>query len=366
MAKIRVAVLFGGRSAEHPISLRSATSVVAALSPDRYDIVPIAITPEGRWLSAPTFEDLVQEHQLIAGGRPVARLPDPTAPSLIALDGQDSETWSVDGQIDVVIPVLHGPFGEDGTIQGLLELAGLPYVGCGVLASAAAMDKDVMKRLFAQAGLTVGPYQTILRKRWLKDRDAVLDEAIDALGWPIFTKPANLGSSVGISRATDRAALEAAIDLAAHYDRKLILEAEIPGREVELSVLGNDEPMVSVPGEIRPGEAFYSFEDKYAADSKSELTIPADLPPEVVEDLQSQAVIAFKAIDGSGLARADFFVRSGDNKVIINELNTMPGFTSISMYPKLWEASGLPYEALLERLIELALERFTDRANNAQ
>ena len=358
MGKLRVGVIFGGRSSEHAISLRSATSVVANLDTSRFEVVPVAITPAGAWRAAARFEALVQDFKLLpGGGDEVFCRPEPGAPALNRADGSPIP-------LDLFFPVLHGPFGEDGTLQGLLDMKGLPYVGCGVLASAAGMDKDVMKRLFAQAGLPLGRFMTVLRSRWEGQPDAVVAEAAAALGYPIFVKPANMGSSVGVSRATDEAQLRAALTLASTYDRKLILEEAIPGREIELSVLGNDDPVVSQPGEIFIGDTFYSYDDKYSAGSQARYQIPAELDAATVAELQRQARIAFMAIDGAGLARADFFIRARDGQVIINELNTLPGFTSISMYPKMWEASGLPYGDLLTRLVDLALERHADKARN--
>jgi len=263
----------------------------------------------------------------------------------------------------VVIPVLHGTYGEDGTIQGLLEMAGVPYVGCGVLASAAGMDKIVMKQLFTAAGLVVADWDWFPRSQWETSRDDMLSRIVERLGLPVFVKPANLGSSVGISKALDAGELAAAIDEAARYDRRIVVEREVIGREVEVSVLGNDEPIASLPGEIIPGQDFYDYTDKYL-DTGSQAVIPADLPEATTRQIQHDAVAAFRAVDGAGLARVDFFVEAATGLVIINEINTMPGFTSISMFPKLWEASGISYAELIDRLIRLALERHRDKSRN--
>ena len=262
-----------------------------------------------------------------------------------------------------MLPVLHGTYGEDGTIQGLLEMAGVAYVGCGVLASAAGMDKIVMKQLFISAGLSVADWDWFPRSLWETGRDSIIARVSDGLGFPVFVKPGNLGSSVGISKARDAAELAAAIDDAARYDRRIVVEREVIGREIEVSVLGNDEPIASVPGEIIPGREFYDYADKYI-DAGSQAVIPANLPEPVKKQIQSDAIVAFRAIDGAGLARVDFFVEAGAGRIIINEINTMPGFTSISMFPKLWEASGIPYSDLIDRLIQLAIERHRDKSRN--
>ena len=324
------------------MSIRSAASVIEALDQSRYEVIPLAITREGRWLSPGE-----SVHLLPAESR--GSLSTETAVTL------SKETGSASG-VEVVFPVLHGTFGEDGTVQGLFELADVAYVGAGVLASSAGMDKDVMKRLFRERGLPCIEHVALLRDK----RHASIDELERRFGYPMFVKPANLGSSVGISKAADRDSLRKALDLAAAYDRKLVVEPAIEGRELECSVLGNDEPRASVPGEIKPAADFYSYDAKYLDDT-AELLIPAPLTGEQAREVQRLAVAAFQAVEGSGLARVDFFLEDSSGRVLLNEINTMPGFTSISMYPKLWEASGLGYADLVDRLIELAKERHAEK-----
>jgi D-alanine-D-alanine ligase len=355
---MRVGVIFGGRSGEHEVSLRSAESVINALDKSRYEVVPIGITQEGRWLISGDAKAMLPEHVMASNDQQqVAIIGDPTRQGLTRLDAGVSEP------LDVVIPVLHGTYGEDGTIQGLLEMAGVPYVGCGVLASANGMDKIVMKQLFAQAGLTVIDYEWLLRSSWEEDQDRVIKRIARSLGFPVFVKPANLGSSVGISKASSKEELRSAINDAARYDRRIIVERAVVGREIEVSILGNERPVASLPGEIITGHEFYDYEDKYI-DTASRTEVPARLPKKITERIQRDAVKAFQAIDGAGLARVDFFVERETNQVIINEINTMPGFTSISMYAKMWEASGVSYTELVDRLIALAIERHRDRARN--
>jgi D-alanine-D-alanine ligase len=343
--RIRVGVVFGGRSGEHEVSLRSAESVIRSLDTAKYDVVPIAITPEGRWLSAGKAAALLPAGEAVqnaltrGGGMAIA--PEPR---------QDQE-------IDVVFPVVHGTYGEDGTLQGLLELAGVPYVGAGVLGSAVGMDKDVMKRLLRDAGLPIGAFW-VLNSR---DADAFTRERGDGLPYPVFVKPANLGSSVGISKAHNLGELSEALALAAQFDRKLVVEQGIDAREIELSVLGNDELRVSVPGEIIPAREFYDYQAKYV-DDDSRLLIPAPLTEAQTREAQDLAVRAFRALECAGMARVDLFLERTTGRFLVNEINTLPGFTSISMYPKLWEASGLPYAELLDRLIGLALERHQEKA----
>lgn len=354
--KYRVGVLFGGRSSEHEVSLASAKNVMDALRQAGHEVVPIGITSAGRWLPR---EDAL--------ARLTTRAVDEEA------ERGDEEGWGLLPQgtpaealpaIDVIFPVLHGPYGEDGTVQGLLEMANLPYVGCGVLASACAMDKVVARQLFAQAGLPQVPYVVVMRNAWRVDPEAALRAVEAALAYPVFVKPANLGSSVGISKAHDRVELADALVVAARYDRKLLVEAAVPNaREIEVSVLGNDAPMASVPGEIVPGNEFYDYNAKYI-DDNSELRIPARLDEATVRLAQEYAVRAFRAVDGEGLARVDFLLDGRSGELFLNEINTMPGFTRISMYPKLWEASGIPYPELVDRLVQLALERYADRQEN--
>jgi D-alanine-D-alanine ligase len=349
--KTRVALLFGGRSAEHEVSCVSASHVAAAMNPDRYDVIPIGIARDGRWFIA---EGIVPgEGPLKVRGRPIAIFGPFSRASNEASSAPDLG-------IDVVFPVLHGPFGEDGTIQGMLELAGMPYVGSGVLGSAVGMDKAIMKTAFSAAGIPIARTVVIRRTEWDSSRDALLERAC-SVGFPSFTKPANLGSSVGITRCLDEAAVEAGIDTALEYDTKALVEEGIIGREIECAVLGNEDPQASVCGEIVPGRDFYDYEAKYLEPS-SKTIVPADLPPDAQETIRSYSVEAFKAVGASGLARVDFFFDEGARGVVINELNTMPGFTEISMFPKLWAASGVSYPELIDRLIELAFERHAARA----
>ncbi len=342
--KIKVGVIFGGRSGEHEVSLVSAQGVMNAMNREKYEIVPIGITKEGRWITS---------------GDPMQALQSGDWDS-------DCEIWNLGfemGDLDVVFPVLHGPYGEDGTVQGLLELADVPYVGAGVLSSALGMDKALMKTVFRAHGLPVVEYLVIKRKEWEQDRQGVMQRIEDALDYPCFIKPANLGSSVGISKVHQRSELAPALDLAARYDRKMLAEQGVNAREIEVSVLGNDEPIVSVPGEIIPCREFYDYVAKYI-DDRSELIIPADLPPETTRRIQELAIEAYLAVDCAGMARVDFLLDKDSGQVYLGELNTIPGFTPISMYPKLWEASGVPYSELIDRLIELALERHADKSRS--
>jgi D-alanine-D-alanine ligase len=345
-ARQRVLLLYGGRSAEHDVSRVTAVAVARALDPDRYDVVPVAITTDGRWLLAESAQRAIAAG---AAALPAAFPVDgDVAPAVGALD------------VDVVIPLLHGPYGEDGTVQGLLELADLPYVGSGVVGSAVAMDKVMMKRAFAAVGL---PYARTVEFRDGHDRDALVATVETELGYPCFVKPANLGSSVGVSKAHDRPELDRACDVALSYDEWIVIEDAVAGREIELAVLGDDPPTVSVPGEIRPGAEFYSYADKYEADD-AELLVPAPLTEAQVAEAQVLACRAFEACRCEAMARVDLFLRD-DDVFLVNEVNTIPGFTPISMYPRLWEATGLPYAELLDRLIALALERHARRAARA-
>jgi D-alanine-D-alanine ligase len=314
--KKRVAVIYGGRSGEHEVSLRSAQSIIDALDPEKYKVLHYLISKEGKW-----------------SPRPI--VPEPHG----------------NPEIDVVFPALHGTFGEDGTLQGLLELAGLPYVGAGVLASSVSMDKEVMKRLAKERGLPVVDY-LVFSSSELKDSDGICSK----FEFPVFVKPANLGSSVGISKAHNCVELKSALELAASFDRKVIVERSIEGREFECAVLGNEDPKASVPCEILPSREFYDYDDKYLLE-KAGTVIPADLPPEQTRELQQLAVECYRAVECEGMARVDFLLETATNRLFINEINTLPGFTSISMYPKMWEHSGLPMPKLVDRLIELALER---------
>ena len=367
---IRVGVVFGGRSSEHEVSLASAANVIEALERAGYSVVPIGITPGGRWITQGDPMRLLRKQ---AEQRALTAQPVSTPPSPAALPVHAGESWALLPntaraphltEIDVIFPVLHGPYGEDGTIQGLLEMANVPYVGCGVASSAAAMDKAMTKQLFAAAGLPQTRYLVAQRSTWEQDRDALIAQIEARLAYPLFTKPANLGSSVGINRARDRVELVAGLDAAAQYDRKLIIEEAVPhAREIEVSVLGNDTPSASVPGEIIPSRDFYDYAAKYL-DNASGLIIPAKLDPAQVTALQAMALTAFAAVDGSGLARVDFLMDGATGDIYVNEINTMPGFTRISMYPKLWEACGLSYPDLVDRLVQLALERYADRRRN--
>jgi D-alanine-D-alanine ligase len=357
--RTRVAVVFGGRSTEHAISCVSAGSVLAALDRDRYDVVAVGITPEGRWVLAPDDPALLaisgRELPSVKDGRAVALPGDPTVGGLLPLE----DGAAVLGTVDVVFPLLHGPYGEDGTIQGLLELAGVPYVGSGVLASAAAMDKAVAKPLLRTAGLTVADAVVVRQERWNRDAQACGAQA-QRLGLPVFVKPARGGSSIGISKVTDWADLARAVDDALRCDPKVLVEAAVPGREVECGVLdGGGGPQPSVPAEIRvSGDyEFYDFEAKYLDDA-TDLIVPADLPDDVTAALQDAAVTAYQALDCAGLARVDFFVGEA-GELVVNEVNTMPGFTPSSMFPRMWAASGLDYPALVDRLITSALARGT-------
>lgn len=342
MPKTRIAVLFGGRSGEHDVSIRSAASVIEALDREKYEVIPLAINREGRWLSPAESVRLL----------PPESRKSTSTDKLVTVAKEPGETSG----LDVMFPVLHGTFGEDGTIQGLLELADIPYVGAGVFASAAGMDKDAMKRLFRERGLPSVEHVALLRQ----DRQEFVERIEQQFGYPMFVKPANLGSSVGISKARDAAELRKALDVAAQFDRKIVVERAVVGREIECSVLGNDRPIASLPGEIIPGGEFYTYEAKYIEDT-SELVIPAPLTEDEVREVQKLAIAAFLAIGCTGLARVDFFLEDATGAVLLNEINTMPGFTSISMYPKLWEATGLSYPALIDRLIELALERHAEK-----
>lgn len=363
-SKLRVGVIFGGRSGEHEVSLRSAESIINALDPAKYEVVPIAITKEGRWLASSEATNLLPSAVMERADQAVALFGDPTNSGLTRF-AQDAQEESRRETLDVVFPVLHGTYGEDGTIQGLLEMADIPYVGCGVLGSAAGMDKVIMKRLFREAGLPIVAYTHFLRTRWEAGPREVEARVIEEIGFPCFVKPANLGSSVGISKADDERELHGAIELAARFDRKIIVERGVEAREIEVSVLGNDAPQASLPGEIVPASAeFYDYKAKYIDPNGARLLIPAPMPKEQIAEIQQLGVRAFQAVDGAGLGRVDFFLEKSSGKLFVNEINTMPGFTSISMYPKLWEASGLNYQHLLDRLIELALERHREKSRN--
>jgi len=344
---VRVAVLFGGRSGEHEVSLNSAANVMAALAmlPEKYEIAPIGIDREGNWLLS------AEAHQLLSQGQPLGGYEPSRALNAI---GPSSVR-----PVDVVFPVLHGPYGEDGSLQGFLEMAGLPYVGCGVLGSALAMDKVMSKRVLRDQGLPITDYVWFRSAEW---SPLVRDDVEEVCGYPCFVKPANLGSSVGVSKAHNAAELETAVQTAARFDTKIVAERAVPdAREIEVAVLGNDDPQASVPGEIVPSREFYDYAAKYV-DGTSELLIPAQLPLDLAEEIRRLALKSFQALDCSGMARVDFLLSRASGDLYLNELNTIPGFTAISMYPKLWEASGLPAEKLVDRLIQLALERHAQRS----
>jgi D-alanine-D-alanine ligase len=365
--RIRVGVLFGGRSGEHEISLISARSVMRVMDPEKYEVVPIGITKEGRWLaSGDPMAALSQGDEGLS--RPVALLGDPACRGVVFLKELEPHlARALLAQLDVVFPVLHGPYGEDGTVQGLLDLAGIPYVGAGVAASALGMDKVLFKDVMRAHGIPVVQYIVVKRKEWERDPEGVLDRVEQELGYPVFTKPANLGSSVGVNKCRNRKELARGLTDAAQYDRKLLVEAAVPqAREIEVSVLGNDDPIASVPGEIIPSREFYSYAAKYLDDGEraSQLLIPAPLPEEVAERVRELAIRAYLAVDCAGMARVDFLLSRETGELYVSELNTIPGFTAISMYPKLWEASGIPYPELIDRLIGLALERRADLARN--
>jgi len=368
--KLRVGVIFGGRSGEHEISIRSARAIVESIDRKRFDVVPIAITKEGKWLPPAHSAELLPAsvQPLLASSSTattgdVAILGDPSHKGLISLKGNDQPL--VAEKLDVVFPALHGTYGEDGTLQGLLEMADVPYVGCGVLASACGMDKVTMKSLFVQAGLPICKHVWFLRSQWRAEPEKIIRKVLRDIRVPCFVKPANLGSSVGVSRANDRQSLTKAIDLAAEYDRKIIVEEEVVAREIECAVLGNDEPKASLPGEyVVYDEAarFLDYTEKYTNTGNVSFVVPAPLTKAMTTRIQKMAIKAFQSIDGAGLARVDFFLTRNGDDLIINELNTMPGLTEVSGYPKMWQASGLPFARLLETLIDLAFERHRDKS----
>lgn len=364
--RIRVGLIFGGRSGEHEVSLMSAQGVLNAIDQNKYEVVPIGITKDGRWLASGDPMKALSSG-VVAESNPALLLPEPSQRGLLRLeDREQGEALTAVrvSHLDVVFPILHGPYGEDGTVQGLLELAGIAYVGAGVAASAVGMDKVLFKHIMRAQGLPVVPYLVIKRKTWEQDPDETLARIESEIGYDCFVKPANLGSSVGISKAHGPDELRAALDEAARYDRKLVVEVAVDAREIEVSVLGNDQPIASIPGEIVPCNEFYDYAAKYL-DGESDLLIPAPIPEETAELIQKLAVASYLAIDCAGMARADFLLDRQTGHVYVNELNTLPGFTPISMYPKLWKASGISYPELIDRLIELALERHADKRRSA-
>jgi len=367
--KLRIGVIFGGRSGEHEVSVRSARSVIEAIDKSKYEVVPIAISKEGNWLAPAAAAELLPKktRRLLssrARGGPkedVAIIGDPSRSGLMRLDSDESSE-----PLDVVIPVLHGTYGEDGTIQGLLEMAAIPFVGCGTLASACGMDKVVMKALFRDAGLPICNYIWFLRSEWEAASDNVSRRVVRQIGFPAFVKPANLGSSVGVSKANDKTSLAKAIDLAARYDRKIIVEELVDGREIECAVIGNDDPQASLPGEyVVHDEAarFLDYTEKYSSTGHVDFVVPARVSKATAKKIQQMAVKAYQAIDASGLSRVDFFLKL-DGSLMVNEVNTLPGLTDVSGFPKMWEASGIPFPRIIDQLIEFAIERHRERARN--
>ncbi len=367
--KVRVGLIFGGKSGEHEVSLASAQSVARAINRDKYEIAMIGITKEGRWLVG----DHALAHLAMLAPTPLLKNGfEKTNGAAHAVDSNELIPRGTNGlttssplrEIDVAFPLLHGPFGEDGTVQGLLELVDMPYVGAGVAASAVGMDKALMKAIFRAQGLPTPDWIVILRSDWEKQPEETIHRVESAFGYPCFVKPANLGSSVGVTKAHNWDELTQALVTASEYDRRIVAERAIDGREIECSVLGNDEPIASTPGEIVPRREFYDYAAKYADQSGTELVIPADLDPAVTRATQELAIRAFRAIDCSGMARVDMFLERANGKIILNEINTIPGFTAVSMYPRMWEKSGIPYPDLIDRLIQLALDRHADKKRN--
>jgi D-alanine-D-alanine ligase len=352
--RLRVGVLFGGRSGEHEVSLASAASVIRGMDLDKYEPVPIGITKDGHWLMGEGAAKLLPD--ILKSGRRVMLTADPTESALIPLDrGAGAQRF------DVIFPVMHGTFGEDGTIQGMLELSGLPFIGAGVLGSAIGMDKDIAKRLCQDAGIPVVPWIAVHRWQWEKDPAATRTSVEEKFAYPVFVKPATLGSSVGMTKVHNAEELGPALNFAAEYGMKILIEKAVTAREIEVAVLGNHEPQASVPGEIVPHREFYDYAAKYLEEG-TQLLIPADLKPAQVKKVQTLAVDAFRTLELSGMARVDFFLEKKGNKLYLNEVNTIPGFTSISMYPKLWEATGIPFRELVDKLIELAFEMHREKA----
>jgi len=359
--KIRVGIIFGGQSGEHEISLASAASVIQALNKQRYDIIPIGISKEGIWLNPHNSFQMLLDHNVLESeeisydSHSNINLESPV--TLFRSEGGNPSP------VDVIVPMLHGTFGEDGTVQGLLELVDVPYVGACVMASAVSMDKGTMKILFRAHGLPVCDFLIIMRKQWQAQRDAKIEEISSKIGFPLFVKPTNLGSSIGISKITSPDKLPEAIDLACEYDRKIIVEKGINAREIECSILGNENPIVSLPGEIIPKGDFYDYECKYT-EGLMELKVPAPLSPEQIKKVQEIALKGFLAVDAAGMARMDLFIDKDTGTIYLNEINTIPGFTSTSVYSMLFAASGISYSELLDRLIELAFDRYRDKKSS--
>jgi D-alanine-D-alanine ligase len=368
--KLRVGIIFGGRSGEHEVSIRSARSVIESIDKSKYEVVPIAITKEGNWLGAAASvrlfpletQRLLTEEKQGRGDTNVAILGDPSRSGLVRLGSRATEPE----RLDVVFPVLHGTFGEDGTLQGLLEMAAIPFVGCGTLASACGMDKVTMKALFKDAGLPICRHTWLLRSDWDHDKNKVIRKIIREIGFPCFVKPANLGSSVGVSKAMDKKSLAKGIDLAARYDRKIMIEEEVVGREIECAVIGNEEPRASLPGEYvihEESARFLDYTEKYSSTGHVEFLVPAKIPKGTVKKIQAMAAVAYKSIDASGLSRVDFFLKP-DGELLINEINTLPGLTEVSGFPKMWEATGVPFKSVIDQLIQMAIERHRERSRN--
>jgi D-alanine-D-alanine ligase len=367
--KLRIGVIFGGRSGEHEVSLRSARSVIEAIDKSKYDVIPIAITKEGNWLAPAAAAELLPvptqkrlSNHLDQPRGDVTIVGDPSRKGLMRLENAEAPAE----KLDVIFPVLHGTYGEDGTIQGLLEMAAVPFVGCGTLASSCGMDKVTMKALFKDADLPICAYSWLLRSDWENDPNKITRRVAREIGFPNFVKPANLGSSVGVSRATDKKSLEKAIDLAARYDRKIIVEEEIVAREIECAVLGNDEPRASLPGEYvihEESARFLDYTEKYSSTGNVEFIVPARISKATTKQIQKMAVTAYKAIDAAGLSRVDFFLKP-NGELLVNEINTLPGLTDVSGYPKMWAASGIPFPQVIDELINLAIERHRERARN--
>jgi D-alanine-D-alanine ligase len=367
--KLRIGVIFGGRSGEHEVSVRSARSVIEAIDRSKYEVVPVAITKEGKWLAPAAAAELLPSEtqrklsaQTLGADRDdVAIVGDPSRHGLMTLGNGAKER-----SLDVVFPVLHGTYGEDGTLQGLLEMASIPFVGCGTLASACGMDKVTMKALFKEAGLPICRHTFFLRSEWEDDRQKVIRRIKREPGFPCFVKPANLGSSVGVSKAPDSATLQKAIDLAARYDRKIIVEELVDAREIECAVIGNDEPRASLPGEYvihEESARFLDYTEKYAGTGNVEFVVPARISKSLIKKIQKMAATAYKAIDAAGLSRVDFFLKP-DGELLVNEINTLPGLTDVSGFPKMWEATGVPFARVIDELVQLAIERHRERSRN--
>ena len=373
MEKVRIGIVFGGRSGEHEISIRSAATVINQIDHDKYDVVPIVIEADGGWLNPIDSLGLLPEEtrNLLATGiaaypkNSTALLGDTRYQGLTRLEAAENEERV--SPLDVVFPVLHGTYGEDGTIQGLFEMAGIPYVGCGVLASSCGMDKVVMKTLFRDANLPICEYVWFLRSEWEQNKNLAISQVETKLGYPCFVKPANLGSSVGVTKANDSESLRKGVELAAEYDRKIVVEEHLDMREIECAVIGNEEPSASLPGEYivhDENKKFLDYEEKYSGTGNNEFVVPAMVSPELTEKIQKMSIEAFKAIDGSGFARVDFFLRSDNGALLVNEINTIPGLTDASGFPKMWAGSGKDFSEVIDSLVEYALERHSDKMRN--